>query len=202
MADQSDQKPLYIRCLPSCITAVTVGCGFVLMVSTALPSISPSACVVATMLGLVADVLDGTLARKLQVKSKFGAFFDQLADLTCFGIGPGIFFVRQRLGQQEVLDFTFPNVLTLLSGYSYCVCSVMRIARELKVHDGVRPLYFVGIPTNLACCLAVPLAAYCPDQAWLPLVIFTLSGMMVMPVKIPKGLGVFTVTETTVTPSS
>ena len=78
-------------------------------------------------------------------------------------------------------------------------CSALRIARELDVHEGERPLYFVGIPTNLACCFAVPFAAYYPDHIMLPWVILVLSAMMVMPLKIPKGLGIFKVTETSVT---
>merc|ERR1719414_1118629 len=90
-------RPFIIWNLPNAITFVTVACGFLLMVSTSIPAISPKVCVFATVCGLVADVLDGQVARWLRVKSKFGATFDQLADLTCFGIGPAIFFPRQRL---------------------------------------------------------------------------------------------------------
>uniref|UniRef100_A0A7S1LT06 CDP-diacylglycerol--serine O-phosphatidyltransferase n=1 Tax=Alexandrium catenella TaxID=2925 RepID=A0A7S1LT06_ALECA len=188
-------RPFIIRNLPNAITCVTVGCGFLLMASTSIPGISPQVCLVATACGLVADVLDGQVARMLRVKSKFGATFDQLADLTCFGIGPAIFFTRQRLvalGDGAPLMSSF---LTVLAGYSYMACSAFRIARELIVHDGARPLYFVGIPTNLACCFSVPLSALAPESVFAPFIVLALSAMMVMPVKIPKGLGVFRVTE-------
>jgi len=191
-------RSFLVRWIPNAITCVTVACGFVLMVSSSIPGISPGVCVFATFLGLVADVLDGTAARWLNVKSKFGATFDQLADLTCFGIGPGIFFTRQGLIHEASDSLTVRTFMVILAGYSYMACSVFRIARELIVHEGARPLYFVGIPTNLACIFLVPLAAVFPHHPLLPVVVLVLSGMMVMPVEIPKGLGIFRVTEKSV----
>mmetsp|Transcript_15788 Transcript_15788/g.37232 ORF Transcript_15788/g.37232 Transcript_15788/m.37232 type:complete len:211 (+) Transcript_15788:47-679(+) len=197
--DESPDKPFLIRNIPNAITFVTVACGFILMVSTAIPGISPNVCVFATFLGLLADIADGTAARKLQVKSKFGAAFDQLADLTCFGIGPGIFFTRQALSHVDGPGVSFGTVMPLLAGYAYVACSTYRIARELIVHDGNRPLYFVGIPTNLACVFVVPCATAIPSNPLLPFVVLGLSALMVMPLHIPKGLGIFKVTETEVT---
>lgn len=185
-----------IRMIPNAITCITVFCGFLLMVSTSVPGISPEVCVFATLAGLVADVLDGQAARVLRVKSAFGATFDQLADLTCFGIGPGIFYTRQALSGTS---FSFNNLMVLVAGYTYVVCSVWRITRELIVHSGARHLYFVGIPTNLACCVMVPLAAWWPQMALAPLFVLLLSTMMVMRVQIPKGLGIVRVTESQVT---
>lgn len=196
---ESNARSLVIRNLPNAITCVTIACGFLLMVSATVPGISPQVCVVATVLGLVADILDGTVARWLQVKSKFGATFDQLADLTCFGIGPAIFFTRQRQLALNGSDTLLSNLLTSTAGYAYMACSVYRIARELIVHDGARPLYFVGIPTNLACCFVVPMSASIPGHMLLPWVVMLLSALMVCNLRIPKGLGLFQVSHTEVT---
>eukprot|EP00405_Crypthecodinium_cohnii_P013573 CAMPEP_0206445004 /NCGR_PEP_ID=MMETSP0324_2-20121206/15238_1 /ASSEMBLY_ACC=CAM_ASM_000836 /TAXON_ID=2866 /ORGANISM="Crypthecodinium cohnii, Strain Seligo" /LENGTH=194 /DNA_ID=CAMNT_0053913113 /DNA_START=87 /DNA_END=668 /DNA_ORIENTATION=- len=184
----TENRSFFVRNIPNAITFVTVFSGFLLMVSTSVPGVSPKVCVFATAMGLCADVLDGQAARVLRVKSKFGATFDQLADLTCFGIGPAIFFVRQ---QQQAMGADAPwsmQILTCLAGYMYLACSVFRIARELIVHSGDRPLYFVGIPTNLACVFAVPASATFAGSTFLPFLIVILSGMMVMPYHIPKGL--------------
>jgi len=134
------------------------------------------------------------------VKSKFGATFDQLADLCCFGIGPAIFFVRQALSapREEQSGWAIREILAILMGYAYMACSVYRITRELIVHDGSRPIFFVGIPTNLACIFVVSVAAGFPTSQWTPIVVGILSFMMVMPVKIPKGMGLIHVTETEV----
>jgi len=193
-----EEKSLLVRNLPNAITCVTVACGFLLMMSTSIPGMSPYMCVLATGLGLVADVMDGTVARRLQVKSKFGGTFDQLADLCCFGIGPAIFFTRQQ--QQHSNVSAWGGALSLLAGYAYMVCSVFRIARELIVHDGARPLYFVGVPTNLACTLVVSASAFTPGHPLLPWLVIALSALMVSPLHIPKGLGIFKVTEETCEP--
>merc|ERR1712060_282463 len=199
MTDNTEStRSFFVRSIPNAITCVTAACGFVLMVSTSIPGISPEVCVLATALGLVADILDGTAARLLKVKSKFGATFDQLADLTCFGIGPGIFFTRQGLMHEGENSLSVRTFMVIVAGYSYMACSTFRIARELIVHEGTRPLYFVGIPTNLACIFVVPLAAQFPQHPLLPIIVLVLSGMMVMPAKVPKGLGLFKVTDTAV----
>jgi len=186
---------MIVRNIPNAITFITIFCGFLLMASTSVPGISPQVCVFATFLGLCTDVLDGQAARWLRVKSKFGATFDQLADLSCFGIGPAIFFVRQQQLALPANVGLLPMLLTVIAGYGYMACSVFRIARELIVHEGARPLYFVGIPTNLASVFAVPLSVLIQGSVALPLVILVLSGMMVMPYEIPKGLWIFKVTE-------
>ena len=197
--DDACGRSFLIRNIPNAITCVTVACGFVLMVSTAIPGISPNVCVFATFLGLLADIADGTAARKLQVKSTFGACFDQLADLTCFGIGPGIFYTRQALSALSQPGVSFNTVMPLVAGYAYVACSTFRIARELIVHNNHRPLYFVGIPTNLACVFVVPCATIIPGHPFMPFLVLFLSALMVMPVEIPKGLGLFKVTDTEVT---
>mmetsp|Transcript_23079 Transcript_23079/g.65014 ORF Transcript_23079/g.65014 Transcript_23079/m.65014 type:complete len:219 (-) Transcript_23079:76-732(-) len=205
MADDDEDSPtgretrnFIIRNIPNAITFVTVFSGFLLMVSTSVPGISPNMCVFATFLGLCTDILDGQAARVLRVKSKFGATFDQLADLTCFGIGPAIFYVRQQQLAMGNDASVMMQAVTVVSGYAYMACSVFRISRELVVHRGDRPLYFVGIPTNLACVFAVPASALYPGSPLLPVLIIILSGMMVMPYHVPKGLWIFTVTDTSV----
>merc|ERR1712209_299370 len=102
------------------------------------------------------------------------------------------------MGALQGSDSFASHFLTAVAGYAYMACSVYRIARELIVHEGARPLYFVGIPTNLACIFVVPLAALFPENPLVPIIVLVLSGMMVMPAKIPKGLWLFKVTDTSV----
>ena len=54
------------------------------------------------------------LARSLKASSKFGAAFDQLADLTCFGVGPAIFYIRHELRQVlPIQDSTTTSTVSL-----------------------------------------------------------------------------------------
>lgn len=157
------------------------------MISTSLPGFRPEIGVAAVFIGLAADILDGSAARYLDCKSKFGSAFDQLADLTCFGIGPAIFFARHQLENGG-------GWFSVVACYFYVGCSVARIARELVVHNIQRPLYFVGIPTNLASPFVVCSVYFFPGANWLPILVIVLSFMMVMNVEIPKGLGIITLT--------
>mmetsp|Transcript_21163 Transcript_21163/g.59226 ORF Transcript_21163/g.59226 Transcript_21163/m.59226 type:complete len:423 (-) Transcript_21163:69-1337(-) len=182
------EGPFYRAQLPNFITCFVIMSGCTLMVSTSIPGFRPEISLVAATVGLVGDMVDGTLARCLGASSKFGAAFDQLADLTCFGIGPAIFFIRHQLASGKD---SMTLVVSCIVGYIYMACSVGRIARELVVHNISKPQYFVGIPTNLACPILL-VAVYInvlPDLNWLPLLVLVLSALMVMPVDVPKDLG-------------
>jgi CDP-diacylglycerol--serine O-phosphatidyltransferase len=176
------QGPVYKAQVPNLVTCIVIVCGCSLMASTSIPGFTPELSLVAAAVGLVADMLDGFLARSLNATSKFGSAFDQLADLTCFGIGPAVFFIRHQMQQGLTLS-------ALIPGYMYMVCAAARIARELVVHNIGKPTFFVGIPTNLACPILLSAVYALPHAWWLPLLVVVLSALMVMPIKIPKDLG-------------
>merc|ERR1719198_1747764 len=136
------------------------------MIASSLPHFKPGYAALAVATGLISDVLDGVAARKLDAKSQFGAAFDQLADLTCFGIGPAVFYIRATLDGKP--GFSNYEVVCLITGFGYMACSVARIARELVVTNMSRPLFFVGIPTNLACPILVLSTLASPLAWWLP----------------------------------
>lgn len=189
------QRSYFVRNLPNAITFGTVLCGFFQMIAASDPNVPTWCCVLSLAVGLVCDILDGYVARKLNVKSKLGSSFDQLADLVCFGVGPGIFFTKTQLARAPSGNglFCYECLVPLIVGYAYVACSVFRIARELVVHNGDRPVYFVGIPTNFACIFVVLMSAMLPDSPALPFVVTFVSFMMVAPIKIPKGLWVIDV---------
>lgn len=159
------------------------------------------------------------LARSLKATSKFGAAFDQLADLTCFGVGPAIFYIRHELkvaawksagkintdATVSLLTWPPPDsspnaffpyipspswLFIFFAGFLYMASSCARIARELVVHNIGKPEYFVGIPTNLACPILL-LVVYLDfaPKIVVALFVLVLSALMIMPVEIPKDLG-------------
>merc|ERR1712012_946753 len=164
-----------------------IASGCALMVGSSIPVFRPWYCIAAVFVGLIADVLDGVLARRLDACSKFGSAFDQLADLTCFGVAPAVFLMRIQLDGQP--GFSPREQRCVLAGFAYMLCSAGRIARVLVEHDMRRPTYFIGIPTNLACPLLV-LSSYCfPHAGWLPVMVCNLSYFMISRWRIDKDLG-------------
>merc|ERR1712217_759764 len=103
------------------ITCCVIASGCSLMIGSSIPIVKPWHCIVAVCAGLVGDVLDGVAARKLKASSKFGAAFDQLADLTCFGIGPAIFLIRRQL--DGCAGFSVRELFCFFAGFTYMACS-------------------------------------------------------------------------------
>ncbi len=171
----------WVAYVPNTATAVTVACSF----SVLIPTTPTNVCVACTFIGLFTDAIDGALARVLGVSSKVGANFDQLADLCCFGVAPAAFFARQQLrGYEPPMDAA--DVLPYVAGCVYMVCAAYRIARELVVHAGKKPTYFVGIPSNVAAVPAALTAAYAPlGELWPSLLVVCLGAAMVSPFHIP-----------------
>jgi len=119
-------RGLFARNIPNMLTAVTVGCGFAQMVGDLIPGYTVYHGGALIYLGLVTDILDGTAARLLDVKSPIGANFDQLADLACFGMGPAVLFARTTYEVNEERRWWF-----LFCAFCYALAGVWRIAREV-----------------------------------------------------------------------
>lgn len=99
----------------------------------------------------VFDMLDGRVARMLNIASKFGAELDSLSDAISFGVAPGfvmyLWMVRDsRLGWIAVL--------------AYAVCTALRLARFNTMLETVAvpawaKSYFTGIPAPGGAGLAI-----------------------------------------------
>lgn len=105
------------------------------------------------------DVLDGRVARLLNITSKFGAELDSLADLISFGVAPG-FILYQWLLKEGAGSLGWIAVL------SFSVCAALRLARfniMLEDHDAPKwtKSFFTGVPTPGGAGLALwPLAVF------------------------------------------
>jgi CDP-diacylglycerol--serine O-phosphatidyltransferase len=108
-------------------------------------------------LALLADYLDGFLARALDAKSDIGAQLDSLADMVTFGVLPGVMlftmmFIDNRfasemqytfnrdMGNSEVL---FPA--QCLSAFIYTIFACIRLAKFNL--DDTQTENFIGMPT-------------------------------------------------------
>ncbi|MDO5624966.1 MAG: CDP-diacylglycerol--serine O-phosphatidyltransferase [Pseudomonadota bacterium] len=155
-----------------------------------------SALVVAA---LVADVLDGRVARWRHASSPLGRELDSLADVISFGVAPAV--IAYGVGMQGLWD----RVVLVY----FVVCGVSRLARFNVTADALsggtgKVKHFEGtpIPTSLALVLLLWVAAACGAvgaDLWggsvqfagytlHPLVgLFALSGsLMISRIRIPK----------------
>ena len=107
----------------------------------------------AIVIASVFDVLDGRVARMLNMTSKFGAELDSLADLTSFGVAPAL--VLYLWGMQ-----TGAGGLAWSAVLVFAACSALRLARFNTMLDNLDAPkwtkgYFTGVPAPAGAGLAM-----------------------------------------------
>jgi CDP-diacylglycerol--serine O-phosphatidyltransferase len=122
------------------------------------------------LLAMVFDLLDGMVARKAGLTSRFGAQLDSLSDAISFGVAPA-FLVKVSVENQW--PGVYPaKVITVLTAL-YAVCALLRLARYNVEHadktgegEGKGVSIFAGIPTPGAAGVlaSVVFLQYDPDR--------------------------------------
>src|SRR6266851_5436476 len=149
------RKGMYI--LPSVFTAANIGAGYFAIAQTLDGHFNAAA--IAIGIAIVADGLDGRVARLTNTTSDFGREFDSLADAITFGVAPAILaFVWgfRWLWLADLGASAFPArvlQLGLIASFVFLVAGASRLARfniqhNPKPSNPGRPgrKYFVGMP--------------------------------------------------------
>jgi len=122
--------------------------------------------VIAIIVAAVFDALDGRVARRLGVASRFGAELDSLSDFLCFGVAPALVLYLASLKDSGALGW----VVTMM----FPMCSALRLARfnTALLADMPPPAwtgsYFTGVPAPAGALLAlIPLVvSFEVEAAW------------------------------------
>jgi CDP-diacylglycerol--serine O-phosphatidyltransferase len=122
--------------------------------------------VIAIFVAAVLDAMDGRVARRLGVTSRFGAELDSLSDFLCFGVAPALVLYMSSLSGVGSLGW----IVTLM----FPMCSALRLARfnTALVADTPPPAwtgsYFTGVPAPAGALLAlIPLmVSFEIEAAW------------------------------------
>ncbi|MCL2600239.1 MAG: CDP-alcohol phosphatidyltransferase family protein, partial [Treponema sp.] len=127
------------------------------------------------VLGMVADVLDGHVARISKSTSSFGAQLDSLCDVITFGVAPAFLMVKLVEAYSDYLERT-SNDFALVSdrvvyliAAVYIMCAIIRLARfNVESKNDDTHLGFVGLPSPTAAGLIVSMVVLQPRVAsWL-----------------------------------
>lgn len=103
--------------------------------------------VVAILVALIADGLDGRVARWTRSESEIGAQLDSLSDMVSFGVAPAMLMYSWSL---SILGK--PGWLV---AFIYMVCTALRLARFNGQDQGDDKRYFAGLNTPSAAALVV-----------------------------------------------
>jgi CDP-diacylglycerol--serine O-phosphatidyltransferase len=129
-----------IYLLPNLLTTAGLFCGFYAIVASINGEFDRAAH--AIILAGVFDILDGKIARLTHASSVFGVQYDSLADLTSFGLAPGLLVYLWGLHEFGRIGWS--------AAFIYVVCAALRLARfNVQSASGDRR-YFRGLPTPAA----------------------------------------------------
>jgi CDP-diacylglycerol--serine O-phosphatidyltransferase len=163
------KRPLkYIAVLPALITLLNGISGFASLMfaskgaeemvagRSGVNSFAWSALLI--LVAMVADMLDGRVARMSRTTSSFGGQLDSLCDVISFGVAPA--FLAAKLLASELVGFDVENPqlaiflyrIVWLAGIVYVSCAAIRLARfnVENEEDESAHMSFMGLPSPAA----------------------------------------------------
>ncbi len=157
-----------VHLLPNVITAFGLSCGLFVIFKLNMTPVGQANAEVLTqtagilLLAVIADLLDGAVARAVKAESDFGGFFDSLADAITFGVAPSVI-VLKSLSVEQGTDLSFFLTTSVMV---FSVCGVLRLvrfsvaaksAKENMVLKKAHNKNFIGLPIPAAAAGAVSL---------------------------------------------
>ncbi|RYD59348.1 MAG: CDP-diacylglycerol--serine O-phosphatidyltransferase [Sphingobacteriales bacterium] len=101
---------------------------------------------ICILVSAVCDVLDGFVARKLNIFSPIGKDLDSLADMVSFGVAPSMILFKMlwasQMTSQDALD---ANMLAMAPAFLIACCGALRLAR-FNITANVQRNSFMGMP--------------------------------------------------------
>lgn len=135
---QQNKKQRGIYLLPNILTTAALFAGFYAIVA-AMKGLFDTAAI-AIFIAMIADTLDGRVARMTNTQSAFGAQYDSLSDMAAFGVAPALVIYSWSL-------FNLGKVGWLVA-FLYTASTALRLARfntqvDTQAND---KQYFQGLP--------------------------------------------------------
>jgi CDP-diacylglycerol--serine O-phosphatidyltransferase len=82
---------------------------------------------IAIFVGMIFDGLDGRVARMTNTQTAFGAEYDSLSDLVCFGLAPALLMYQWSLSSLAELS-NLLGKLGWLAAFIYTAATALRLA--------------------------------------------------------------------------
>ena len=143
------RKGFYL--LPNLFTTATLLGGFYAIVAAMRGRFSDAA--VGIFAAMVADALDGRVARLTNTQSSFGKEYDSLADMVAFGLAAALVMYLFSL-QHLAGDLSLGGKLGWLTAFVYVACTALRLARfnvNASLDGGKGDFY--GLPSPSAAAI-------------------------------------------------
>jgi archaetidylserine synthase len=170
-----------------CITLLNAVLGFIALLLVFSDEYQLAASLI--LLGLLADGLDGMVARRFG-NGKLGEFLEPLADMISLSIAPLSLFYKMYHGD-VVAQPVLHGILGIVIVFSL-VCSLIRLSSFSLLKE---KYFFVGLPTSASALFLVLISFLTPPIWYLLPVLVLISVAMISRIRFPKpGLKVDLVT--------
>jgi CDP-diacylglycerol--serine O-phosphatidyltransferase len=156
MANPSEFKPRGIYLLPNLLTTAALFAGFYAIVATLKDRLDTAA--IAIFIAMIADSLDGRVARLTNTQTAFGAEYDSLSDMVSFGIAPALLAFNWGLS-------TLGNIGWLVV-FLYTAATALRLARFNTQLGIIDKRFFQGLPSPAAAASVASFVWVMVDNAW------------------------------------
>lgn len=166
-----------VHLLPNVVTAFGLSCGLFVIFKLNMTALGGATAEVLTqtagilLLAVIADLLDGGIARAMGAESEFGGFFDSMADAITFGVAPSVI-VLKSFSVEPGTELSF---FLTTSAMVFSVCGVLRLvrfnvsaqnAKENKDLLSAHKKNFTGLPIPGAAAAAVSFNLFLVSSAF------------------------------------
>jgi len=154
-----------ITILPSLVTLLNGICGFISINYASRNEFGIAGFMI--ILAMIADSIDGRLARMSKSTSSFGGQLDSLCDIISFGVAPAFMLLKVMESELNIkttflIDSNFMQRFIWLASLSYLSCSIIRLARfnVENEEDESAHMSFIGLPSPAAAGVIVSLLLF------------------------------------------
>lgn len=150
---QMSKRRRGVYLLPNLCTTGTLFGGFYAIVS-AIQGNYAMACI-AVIGAMIADTLDGFVARKTNTSSEFGKEYDSLCDMAAFGLAASLVIYQWSL--HFLADYRWlGGKLGWIIAFTYAACAALRLARfNVLASRGEAKGNFFGLPSPGAAAVVI-----------------------------------------------
>lgn len=164
--ERESRSGIYL--LPNLFTTASLFAAFYSLVASMKGQYE--AAVVSIFIGMIADGLDGRIARLTNTQSEFGAQYDSLSDMVTFGVAPSILMYNLALNLLGKLGW--------LVAFVYTAAVALRLARFNTQLDSIDKRYFQGLPCPPSAAVMASFAWLCYQNDWHSMFIAVLMAIM------------------------
>nr|WP_133126724.1 CDP-diacylglycerol--serine O-phosphatidyltransferase [Legionella nagasakiensis] len=145
-----------IYLLPNLLTTASLFAAFYSIVASL--KFRYETAVIAIFIGMIADGLDGRIARLTHTQTAFGAEYDSLSDMVTFGVAPALLLYSWSLHQLGKLGW--------LIAFIYTAAVALRLARFNTQVETADKRYFQGLACPPAAAIVSSFVWLCHQNHW------------------------------------